>query len=560
MKILKKLVDTTSKKIVAGAFAITILASANIAEDYFEISKNMEIFMGVYKELNIYYVDETQPGALMKTGIDAMLRSLDPYTVYYPESKIEDAMFMQTGQYGGIGTLVNTIDGKITITEPYQGYAALKAGLMAGDIVIKVNGKSVEGKKHEDISDLLTGQPGTDVELTIMRRGESTARTIKITREEIKIPDVPYFSMLGDGETGYIQLTGFTQTASTEVKTAFTDLKKQNMKKLVLDLRGNGGGLLREAINIVNFFVPKGTEIVRTKGKIAEWNKTYIALNDPLDTQIPVIVLVDGMSASASEIVSGSLQDLDRAVVLGEESYGKGLVQQTKDLAYNSKMKLTVAKYYTPSGRCIQRLDYSHRDQSTGSVSAVADSLIKPFKTRGGRTVYDGRGISPDVVVEQEEASHILQSLIDNWVTFHWANDYRIKKTTIDSANVFRLSDADYNDFVSFAKSQSFEYETDTERLYKELNKIAKEEKYYDGAEAAFDQLHNKIKPQKETDLVKFKSQIKQYLENEIVGRYYYQKGRAKNALPVDPCINKAKEVFNSQYATILTTPANSKK
>jgi len=560
MKMLKKLYDSTTKRIIIAIFALVITVSATVAEDFFEISKNMEIFTGVYKELNIYYVDETQPGALMKTGIDAMLRSLDPYTVYYPESKIEDAMFMQTGQYGGIGTLVNTIDGKITITEPYQGYAAMKSGLMAGDVVLKVNGKSVEGKKHEDISDLLTGQPGTDVELTIQRRGENTTRSIKITREEIKIPDVPYYAMLNDGETGYIQLTGFTQTASNEVKGAFTDLKKQNMKSLILDLRGNGGGLLREAINIVNFFVQKGTEIVRTKGKIDEWNKTYVGLNEPLDIQIPVVVLVDGYSASASEIVSGSLQDLDRAVVLGEESFGKGLVQQTKDLAYNSKMKLTVAKYYTPSGRCIQRLDYSHRDQSTGSVNAVADSIIKPFKTRAGRTVFDGRGISPDLEVKQDEASHIFRSLIENWVAFHWVTDYRIQKASIDSADVFRLTDAEYTNFVAYAQQQEFEYETNSEKLYKELNKIAKEEKYYEGAELEFDKLHDKIKPKKEVDLIKFKPQIKQYLENEIVSRYYYQRGRAQNALPIDPCITKAAEVFKTTYSSLLIGPASNKK
>jgi carboxyl-terminal processing protease len=542
------------KKIVLISFLALSLTSATVVvtEDYFEISKNMEIYTSVYKELSTFYVDDTQPGALMKTGIDAMLKSLDPYTVYYPESKIEDAMFMQTGQYGGIGAQVNTIDGKITVTEPFQGYAAAKAGLMAGDIIIKVDNKIVEGKNHEEIGDLLTGNPGSKVELTVQRKGQPEPKVIAITREEIKIPDVPFFTMLDDNKTGYIKLNGFTQTASTEVRSAFQDLKKQNMSRLVLDLRGNGGGLLREAINIVNFFVPKGTEIVRTKGKIDEWNKTYLALNEPLDVNIPVVVLVDGLSASASEIVSGSLQDLDRAVVLGEESYGKGLVQQTKDLVYNSKMKLTVAKYYTPSGRCIQRLDYSHREDATGRVNAVADSLIKPFKTRAGRTVYDGRGISPDVEVKAEEASHILVGLAEHWVAFNWVTDYRQSHVSIDSADVFALSDADYANFANFAKNQKFEYETDTEKLYAELKKVAKEEKYYTGAETEFDKLYSRIAPQKETDLQKFKPQIKEYLENEIVSRYYFQNGRAKNALPKDPCIKKAEEVLNSNYASIL--------
>jgi carboxyl-terminal processing protease len=549
------------KVLIASALLIAVLSSATVLTDeYFEISKNLEIFTSLYKELNIYYVDDTKPGTLMKTGIDAMLRSLDPYTVYYPESKIEDAIFMQTGQYGGIGASVGTIDGKITIMETFQGFAAVKAGLKAGDVITKVAGKSVEGKNHEDITDLLMGQPGSVVELTITRVGDPAPINVKVTREEIKMKDVPYFAMLEDGKTGYIKLDGFTQTASAEVRTAFTDLKKKNMSQCVLDLRGNGGGLLREAINIVNFFVPKGTEIVRTKGKIEEWNKTYTALNEPLDTQIPLIVLVDGMSASASEIVSGSLQDLDRAVVLGEESYGKGLVQQTKDLAYNSKMKLTVAKYYTPSGRCIQRLDYSHRDDQTGTVKAVSDSLIKPFKTKNGRTVFDGRGISPDVEVKRDDASNILAGLMNYYVVFNWASIYAAKHPTIDSASTFRLSDSDYNDFVNYAVQQKFEYNTNTEELYKKLKDAAKDEKYYEGAEKEFDQLFARIEPNKNQDLLKFRRQITEYLESEIVSRYYYQDGRLKASLPQDPVTKRALQVFSSNYSTLLTGPLSGKK
>jgi carboxyl-terminal processing protease len=546
---------------IASALLIAVLSSATVLTDeYFEISKNLEIFTSLYKELNIYYVDDTKPGTLMKTGIDAMLRSLDPYTVYYPESKIEDAIFMQTGQYGGIGASVGTIDGKITIMETFQGFAAVKAGLKAGDVITKVAGKSVEGKNYEDITDLLMGQPGSVVELTITRVGDPAPMNVKVTREEIKMKDVPYFAMMEDGKTGYIKLDGFTQTASAEVRAAFTDLKKKNMSQCVLDLRGNGGGLLREAINIVNFFVPKGTEIVRTKGKIEEWNKTYTALNEPLDTQIPLIVLVDGMSASASEIVSGSLQDLDRAVVLGEESYGKGLVQQTKDLAYNSKMKLTVAKYYTPSGRCIQRLDYSHRDDQTGTVKAVSDSLIKPFKTKNGRTVFDGRGISPDVEVKRDDASNILAGLMNHYVVFNWASIYAAKHPTIDSAATFRLSDNDYNDFVSYAVQQKFEYNTNTEELYKKLKDAAKDEKYYEGAEKEFDQLFARIEPNKNQDLMKFKKQITEYLESEIVSRYYYQDGRLKASLPQDPVTKRALQVFSSNYSTLITGPLSGKK
>jgi carboxyl-terminal processing protease len=547
------------KKIATVLIALPVIfLSARVADHYFEVSKNMEIFTDIYKELNIYYVDDTKPGAMMKAGIDAMLRSLDPYTVYYPESKIEDAMFMQTGQYGGIGTLVNTINGKITITEPYQNYPAAKNGLMAGDVVIKVDGVNVEGKNHEDISDMLTGQPGSAVAITIMRPGESAPRVINLTREDIKIPDVPYFGMI-DTELGYIKLTGFTQTASSEVKSAFLELKKRNMKQLVLDLRGNGGGLMREAISIVNFFVPKGTEVVRTKGKIDEWNKTFYATVEPMDTQIPLVVLVDGMSASASEIVSGSLQDLDRAVVVGTESYGKGLVQQTKDLAYNTKLKLTVAKYYTPSGRCIQRLDYSHRDNATGKVNAVADSVIKSFKTRAGRVVYDGRGISPDRLIIEENPAHVLVALADNWVAFDWANQYRNRHATIDSADRFRLSDKEYDEFVQYALTRDFAYETGTEKMYADLLKAAKEEKYYEGAESAFEQLSARIHPDKSSDLRKFKKQIKQYLENEIVARYYYQDGRVKNSLPMDPYLERAKLLFDGEYNKILTGPLTGK-
>jgi carboxyl-terminal processing protease len=545
--------------IAPAVLLITVMTSARVAEDYFEISKNMEIFNSVYRELNIYYVDETKPGELMRTGIDAMLRSLDPYTVYYPESKIEDAMFMQTGQYGGIGTLVNTIEGKITITEPYQGYAAAKAGLRAGDVVIKVNGKSVEGKNHEEISDLLTGQPGTEVEVTVVRFGESQPLTLKITREEIKIPDVPYYTILDDGSTGYIKLTGFTQTASMDVRNAFTNLKKKDMKRCILDLRGNGGGLLREAINIVNFFVPKGTEIVQTRGKIEEWNKTYTALNEPIDLQMPLIVLVDGMSASASEIVSGSLQDLDRAVVVGEESFGKGLVQQTKDVVYNAKMKLTVAKYYTPSGRCIQRLDYSHREQGSGEVKAVADSLIKPFKTRNGRTVYDGRGISPDVMVEAEEYGQVVAGLMNEWVFFDWATRYRATHPSIDSLN-FQLSESEFEAFRAFALGEDFKYDTETMKIYERLEQTAKEEKYFDEASGEFTQLMNRIKPDASRDIAKFKPQIVELLENEIVSRYYYQDGRLRQSIPDDPYLRKSLEVFGSSYSTILAAPASSKK
>ena len=529
------------------------IAAVALKDELFEVSKNLEIFNSVYKELNIYYVDDTKPGALMKTGIDAMLKSLDPYTIYYPESRVEDAMFMQTGQYGGIGTLVNTIDGKITITEPYEGYAASKAGLMAGDVIISVGGKSVVGKKHDDVTDLLTGQPGTEVEIGYERPGETGTKKVKIKREEIKISDVPYFTLLADSTTGYIHLAGFTQSASQEVRSAFLDLKKRQMKQLILDLRGNGGGLLREAISIVNMFVPKGTEIVRTKGKIEEWNKLYTALAEPLDTKMPIIVLVDRASASASEIVSGSLQDLDRAVVLGEESFGKGLVQQTKDLAYNTKLKLTVAKYYTPSGRCIQRLDYTHRDEGTGEVKAISDSLLKKFKTAVGREVWEGRGIAPDIEVDLGDEAHILTALMERNIIFHYATQYRMKHAEILPAQDFRLTDNEYKEFSDFVLSKNISYETNTEKLFKSLKKTAEDERYYEGSEAEFAQLFARIEPQTKKDLDKFRSQIKEVLEGEIVSRYYYQTGRTKNYLTSDPVIRRSLEVFAKDYNGVLS-------
>lgn len=530
-----------------------LIAAVAVKDELFEVSKNLEIFNSVYKELNIYYVDETKPGALMKTGIDAMLKSLDPYTIYYPESRVEDAMFMQTGQYGGIGTLVNTIDGKITITEPYEGYAALKSGLQAGDVIVTIAGKSVVGKKHDDVTDLLTGQPGTEVEIGYERQGEPGVKKVKIKREEIKIPDVPFFTLLPDSTTGYIHLSGFTQTASQEVRTAFLDLKKRQMKQLILDLRGNGGGLLREAISIVNMFVPKGTEIVRTKGKIEEWNKIYTAMADPLDTKMPIIVLVDRSSASASEIVSGSLQDLDRAVILGEDSYGKGLVQQTKDLAYNTKLKLTVAKYYTPSGRCIQRLDYAHRDETTGEVKAISDSLLKKFKTTLGREVWEGRGIAPDIEVDLGDDAHVLMAMMERNIIFHYATQYRMQHDKISPAQDFSLSDSEYKSFCDFVLSRNISYETNTEKLYTQLKKTAQEERYYEGSENEFAQLFARIEPQTKKDLEKFRPQITEVLEEEIVSRYYYQTGRTKKYLAVDPVVRRSLEVFAKEYTNVLS-------
>ena len=366
--------------ISAAAIGVAGFLSVGFADSYFELSKNLDIFATLYKEVNTYYVDETKPGELMKTGIDAMLKSLDPYTNFIPESQIEDFKFMTTGQYGGIGALIHKEGEHVVISEPYEGFPAYTAGLMAGDILLEVDGKKVEGKSTSDISEALKGQPNTSLKVVIRRPGTKENIEKELVRKEIKIDDVPYAGMLNE-KVGYIRLTSFTQTAGQQFIGALTKLKEEDSAQaIIFDLRGNGGGLLNQSINIVNAFVPKGTMVVQTKGKISKWDATYATLNNPIDTEMPVVVLVDDRSASASEIVSGALQDLDRAVVIGDRTFGKGLVQQTRRLSYNAQLKVTVAKYYIPSGRCIQKLNYSDRDED-GDAIAVADSLIVPFKT-----------------------------------------------------------------------------------------------------------------------------------------------------------------------------------
>ena len=535
---------------IVGGGAFTISA----ADSYFEISKNLEIFTELYKELNIYYVDDTQPGKLMKTGIDAMLNSLDPYTQYIPESDMEDYRFMTTGQYGGIGALIKRANDRVYVSDPYEGYPAMKAGIWAGDEILEVDGRKIAGMETDEVSKLLKGQAGSVVKVITQRQGMEPM-THSLTREEIKIPDVPYKGMIDPvNKVGYIKLNSFTQTAGQEVRTAVKELKEQGATKMVLDLRGNGGGLLREAVNIVNLFVPKNELVVETRGKIPEWDKTYKTLSEPMDASIPLVVLVDGQSASASEIVCGALQDLDRAVVVGERTYGKGLVQQTRDLYYNSKLKVTVAKYYIPSGRCIQKLDYSHRD-STGKVEEVKEEAIAEFKTRNGRPVYDGRGILPDVEVMDPELAKVVGGLYSKDLFFDFATNYRIKNAEIGPAEEFRISDALYLEFVDFVKDKKFDYDTETMDAFKKLEEVAKKERYYDHAKAQIEALHAELAPDRTEELTRFRTDIEEVLRNEIVGRYYYQTGRAKAALVTDPAVKSAVDVLNgTKYNEVLTT------
>lgn len=538
---------------VAVLVSISSFISLGFVSSYFEVSKNLDIFATLYRELNIYYVEDTDPGKLMKTAIDAMLESLDPYTVYIPESQIEDFKMRMTGQYGGIGASIQNRGDYVIITEPYENFPAHKAGLMAGDKILEIDGKLLKGKTSSEVREILLGQPNTPVKILIQRPGTEGTFEKTVIREEVKINDVPYFGMLNN-ETGYIKLTGFTETATKEVKTALVELKAKQAKSIILDLRGNGGGLLNEAVNIVNLFVNKGELVVSTKGKVKEWEKEYRALNTPVDTEIPMVVLVDGGSASASEVVAGALQDLDRAIVIGQNTYGKGLVQSARPLSYNSKFKVTVSKYYIPSGRCIQRLDYSHRDDE-GKVNAIPDSLRKEFTTlKNKRKVLDGAGIEPDITVEEEKPSEILQSLFSNHLLFDFATDFRIKHSSIEPAKTFRVSENEYSNFMEFLKDKEYDYTTVSEDMLEKLKEASIEEKYYASIEKEFILLKEKLSHNKNEDLILFKNEIKNFLEIEIISRYYYQKGQVENALSKDDCINAAFEVLGNKqkYSNIL--------
>lgn len=544
------------KKLCALLFSFLIIFSfSNVcnAQHDFEIAKNVDIFVSILKELNAKYADEISPGDLTKTAIDAMLSSLDPYTVYYPESQIEDYKMMTKGQYGGIGALIQQHGDYIVISEPYEDCPAQQAGLMAGDRILSVNKQSMKNRSSSDVSEYLKGQPGTKINIEVERYGQSKPLSFDVTRKEIKFPSVPYSGMVSD-EVGYIKLDQFTEKASSEVKEAFIKLKEQGMKYLIFDLRNNGGGLLQEAVNIMNIFVDQGTMISETKGKLESQHNVYKTRFPVTDKSIPVVVLVNEYSASASEIVSGAFQDLDRGVIMGHKTFGKGLVQNVLPLSYNTSLKITIAKYYIPSGRCVQNIEYFKNDTITPSRTKIPDSLAVAYKTKNGRTVYDKGGVEPDVISPDTVASNLLLALVLNNLIFDYATQYRATHATIPEAKDFRVNDEIYNDFVHFLKDKEYTYTTETEKVMEELKEVAEDERYFKDISALYDSMKKEIEEEKSTELQKYKAEISDYLASEIISRYYYQKGKYVDMLRCDPEITAAKDLLLNQvrYKSIL--------
>ena len=534
-------------------FSVALLFSlqAKAQSNGFEVIKSLELMDQIYENLDLYFVDDVQPGKLSKVAIDAMLKELDPYTVYYAEANIEDYRLMTTGQYGGIGSLIKKADEYVYISEPYEGNPAQKSGLRAGDKILEVDGKTMFNKPSDQVSDALKGPKGTVVKILVERFNEGN-KLIEITRDEIKIPDVPYYGIIKE-KVGYISLNSFTQTASEEVKKGIIAMQKDGMEQLILDLRGNGGGLLIEAVKIVNFFVPKDKVVVFTKGRVKEENHVYKTMEEPIALGLPRIVLIDEGSASASEIVAGSLQDLDRAVIIGEQSYGKGLVQRTYDLKYGSKVKITIAKYYTPSGRCVQRLEYYDKE-SGAKPKEISDSLLRKFKTQNGRDVIDGRGIDPDLAIEKEDLSQFSALLFNKNIFFNYATQFHANNKEIATADKFQLSDDQYALFKTYVLNAKLNYSTAAQNALKKLKLEAEKEGTFDELKAEYENILVKISPDPAKDLDKYRIEIAEMLENEIVSRYYFQKGRTINSFEHDPAVIKAIQTAmdNNSYNAIL--------
>ena len=536
--------------IIIIPLAVASFFVSSYTDNFFEISKNLDIFITLFKELNLYYVDETQPGKLMEEGINGMLESLDPYTTYIPESDIEDYRFMTTGQYGGIGALIRTKGDRVIVAEPYEGFPAQKAGLMAGDEILEINGKSTEGKSTNDVSSVLKGQPNTEVKVKIKRIGIDKPFDKTILREEVQIKSVPYFGML-EPEIGYVNLSSFTDNCAKEVADAVTELKTKGMKKLVLDLRGNPGGLLKEAVTLSNLFVDKGEQIVNTKGKVKDGCKNYVAMAQPMDTDMPIAVLVNSGSASASEIVAGVLQDLDRGVVLGCRSFGKGLVQRPLDLSYGTQVKVTISRYYTPSGRCIQALDYSKKDEN-GKAIKKTQNEFNAFKTKAGRTVYDGGGVLPDIEIAATKMANSTDALLKNDAIFNFATQLYYKNPTVNGVPV--VSDTDFIAFKNYLKQEKINLDSDTHKALKTVLENAKKEKIEGQIAAEYKQLELALEKSQEAELDKNKEQIKKQLQEELIIRHQYREGLYLFYTKNNPEIEQAINLLNNsaQYASIL--------
>lgn len=537
---------------------LVILLTAGISSAFlinqetrdFRIAKNLDIFLSLYRELNTFYVDEVDPDKVIKAGIDNMLKGLDPYTVYYPESEVDEFTFMTTGKYGGIGSMVRNNGSSIVVSEVYKGFPADLAGIKPGDILKKVDGVSLKGYTTDKVSEKLKGNPGTPITITVEREGKETDFNLK--REKIIIPPVPFYGMI-DSKTGYIRFTNFTQNCIQDVKTALTDLKTNNPQQIILDLRGNPGGLLSEAVEIVNLFVGPGNEVVSTKGKVKQFDESFKTTRAAVDEKTPLAVLINRGSASASEIVAGAIQDLDRGIIVGQRSYGKGLVQITRPLSYNTQLKVTTAKYYIPSGRCIQAQDFSHPNED-GSVGLIPDSLISEFKTRNGRLVKDGGGIAPDIEISMESLSQVAAELYLRNFIFDFATSYYWAHPEIKTPDQFSLSDKDYADFKDLLTIRNFSYNTGTEESLNELIKSAKREKYYDIHKDLFTQLEKNVTHSLEHDLTIFKEEITELIEDEIISRYFYGPGAIKWEVTKDEQILKAVEILSDKtgYQSIL--------
>ncbi len=524
---------------ITAVILFTTVVSTSFVSRNFEIAKNLDIFATLFRELTVNYVDDVNPAELIQTGIDEMLYSLDPYTTFIPESDIEDVRFMTTGQYGGIGALIMRRGEYIFVSETYDGFPAEKGGLLPGDKILEIDDQSAKNRTQEEVSTLLKGEPGSEVNLKIERGGHDQPITKTLIREVVKIDNIPYYGMLNN-HTGYIKLTAFTQNAGKEVRDAFSSLRDENdLQHIVLDLRGNGGGLLNEAVNITNIFVDKDELIVETRGKLEERNTTHQTRSQVVDKDIPLVVLVDGASASASEIVAGAIQDLDRGVVIGQRTFGKGLVQNIVPLSYNTQLKVTVAKYYIPSGRCIQAIDYAERNED-GSVAAIPDSLMVAFETRNGRTVYDGGGIEPDLQTEPRSLAPISIALLTKFHIFEFANTFYQQNDEIPPADKFEITDEIFDDFVHFLEGKDYSYTTTSEAYINEVKKAAKEEAYYASIQDELELIRNKIDLSKADDLVTHREEIEEILKNEISGRYYKQRGRVIASLKDDPEVLKA--------------------